>query len=88
MGVGVLGERVGEGGDLALDGDELAEVAVEGSAAVGIEVEGVEPAEVIGGEEVAGGGFDEALVEDGVDTVFGSVAGIVGESGAASPSCV
>lgn len=79
----MLGHLGSEEFDFGFDVGELAEVAVEGLAARGIEVELGEPAEVGGGEEIAGRGLDEALVEDGVDAVLeaGAVADEVGALG-------
>jgi hypothetical protein len=48
----------------------MPEMAVERSAAVRVEIEGLEPGEVGGVEEIALGGLEEAMMEDGVDAVF------------------
>jgi len=81
--VGVAGEVEVELVDLGLEGGELAEVAVEGEVEVVGQGELVEPGEVSSGKEVAGGGLEEGVVEDGVDAVFdaSAVGGEVGAGG-------
>lgn len=60
------GEIVGEHLGFGVDHFEEEELAVEDLFTEGIEREAAEPGEIVLTEEIAFGGFDEALVKDGV----------------------
>lgn len=65
-----FGEIEGGAFDLDFDVVEEAELTIEGVTSVGIERQGAEPSEVVGGEEIAAGSGDESLMKDGVRAVF------------------
>jgi len=70
--IGVGGALIGDGGDLLLQSVEEAQLAVDGGAAFRIQSRRrvTEPSQILDGEQIALGGFDQALMEEGVDAVL------------------